>query len=465
MKLPGFIDAHMHMLGLGYVSYNADLTKATSIAEVQQALQPFLHQKLVIGRGWNQENLKEQRMLTKDDLNQVSKDKPMMMIRVCGHVLTVNDKLLEMAGIDANTPQIVGGHFDFETGIFSEKALSLIYQKIPTPTREDLRKYLIKANEILLANGITSIASDDFSIFSIPFEEVIDVFNELYTQNLIQVKVTQQVNLGLEDLQRFIDQGYVNKVFGKLKMGPLKILADGSLGGRTAYLRAPYSDAPETRGIHTYTDEMLFDMIHLANQHGMDSVVHTIGDAAVDQVLNALIKSIEQTGRYPHQHALIHAQLTNREQIRLMKQYDIGAIVQPIFLNSDIPIIRQRIGDRAEESYLFRSMSDIGINVGFSTDSPIEPVNPLKNIYCAITRKSIDHPHWPAFLAKEGFDLPTALQAYTTNNLRYIYEQSLPSNDYVLLDRAIDPYNPQSLLERTVLETVIDGTTVYRRSS
>lgn len=464
MKLPGFIDAHMHMLGLGYVSYQADLTQAKSIADIAHILKPYLNQSMVIGRGWNQEWFREKRMLTKQDLNQISSDQPLMMIRVCGHVLTVNDKLLEMAGINASTPQIEGGLFNVETGIFSEKALSLIYQSIPLPTREDLKKYLIKANEILLANGVTAIASDDFSIFPIPFEKVIDVFNELYDQHRIQVKVTEQVNLDYKDLQRFIGHGYVNQDFGPLKMGPLKILADGSLGGRTAYLKEPYSDAPDERGIHTYSDEALFDLINLADRHGMDSVIHTIGDAAVDQVLAALIKSIEKTGRYPHQHALIHAQLTNRAQIQLMKQYDIGAIVQPIFLNSDIPIIRQRIGQRADESYLFKTMADQDIHVGFSTDSPIEPVNPLKNIYCAMTRKSIDYPNWPAFLPEEGFDFASALTAYTTQNLRYIYEKALPEADYILLDQSIDPLNPETLLAATVLETVIDGQVVFKKN-
>jgi hypothetical protein len=463
MKLSGFIDSHIHFLGLGYVNSNVDLTKAISIDEVKHILKGHSKESMIIGRGWNQENFIEKRMITKKDLDAVSCDIPIIMTRVCGHVLSVNSKMLKLANIDRDTPQITGGNFDFNTGIFSENAISLILEELPKPTTNDLEKYLIDADKILLKNGITSVASDDFCIFNISFEEVIRTIKKLYNENRIHVKITEQVNLPYDQLKIFIDKGYPNASFGKYKMGPLKILADGSLGGKTAFLSEPYESEPNNVGIKTYTDEELFNLMHLANSNDMDVVVHAIGDGAIDQVLECLIKSINLTKRYNHNHAIIHAQLATKVQIKLMKEYKIGAIVQPIFLNSDIQIIESRIGSRCNESYLFKTMYNEGLNVGFSTDSPIEPINPFYNIYSAITRKSIKHSHLESFLPFERFDLESALKCYTENNLPYVLENQIPNSDYILVNKNIFTIANEELLDVEVLETYINNMLVYKK--
>lgn len=463
MKLAGFIDSHLHVLGLGYNLEILDLNKTTSILDIQSMIKDNLSKNIMIGRGWNQENLIEKRMLNKTDLNSISRDIPIMMTRVCGHVLTVNDKMLELAEITEFTKQIPGGHFDYETGIFSEKALELIIKKLPKPTREDLKRYFINANHILLENGITSVASDDFCIFPIPYETIIDVMVELYKEDKIQVRITEQVNLPFKELEDFIFKGYVNKQIGKLRMGPLKILADGSLGGKTAALKEPYQNEPNNFGIKTYTDEELFELIYLADKNGMDSVIHAIGDSTIEQVIHVLAKSINETKRYKHSHAIIHAQLATQNQIDLMKKYHIGAIIQPIFLNSDIKIVESRIGERAKNSYLFKSMYKKGIQVGFSTDSPIEPVSPLLNIYTALTRRSIKESDLDAFLLNERFLIEEAIECYTINNLRYTYLEDISENDYIILDRNISKCLPEELLTTKVLETYIDNKLVYRR--
>ena len=190
MKLPGFIDSHMHVLGLGYITFNLDLTVAKSIEDVKDIIKQSNNKNIIIGRGWNQEDFIEKRIPTKNDLNVVSSDIPVILVRVCGHVIVVNDKMLELAGIDSQTKQILGGDFSFETGIFSENAIYLIYNKMPKPTKQDLRKYFIKANQILLSNGVTSVASDDFSIFLVDYELVMEIIKELYEEQLFQVQVS-----------------------------------------------------------------------------------------------------------------------------------------------------------------------------------------------------------------------------------------------------------------------------------
>ena len=463
MKIPGFIDSHLHVLGLGYVAYNIDLTETESINDLIEKLSEHVDQKIILGRGWNQELFTERRMPTKSDLNQVSRDVPIVAVRACGHVLVVNDKMLELAGITEKTAQVSGGKFSYETGLFTENALGLVYDKMPLPGKQELRKYFITANEILIRNGITSVASDDFCIFPIDYELVIETLVELYQENLVQVKITEQVNLPIEKFRDFIEKGYVNKTMGSLRMGPLKILADGSLGGKTASLKEAYENDSENFGVFTYTDQELFELVHLADKNNMDVVIHAIGDAASEQAVNALAKSLDITKRTDHAHAIIHAQLTNRDQIKIMKKYSIGAIVQPIFLNSDIPIISERIGDRDKESYLFKTKYEEGLNVGFRTDTPIEPVNPFMNIYVAMSRKSIKMPQLSPFNLDESFTLEESLKSYRDNNLRYVYYDDLPKNDFIVIDKDLKSIQVEDLLDIQVLETYIDNKLVYSK--
>ncbi len=463
MRLPAFIDSHLHFLGLGYIQSNVDLAKTGSIEAIKAALKASKNKDIIIGRGFNQEKLVEKRLPTKADLNAVSLDIPVVIIRICGHVIVVNDKMLEIAGIKNSTPQIEGGTFDAETGLFTEKAIYLIYDHFPKPDCETLKSYLLKANEICLANGITSVATDDFSTLSVDYELIIKAYRELNEKDLLKVRVVQQVNLSLEKFRDFLKKGYANRTFGRLRMGPLKILADGSLGAKTAYLNAPYEGEPNNRGVKTFSDAELFELINLADRNGMDSVIHAIGDGAIDQAISAIEKSIEMTGRTKHQHAIIHAQMLTKSQIERMRKHRIGAIIQPIFLNSDIPIIANRIGVRSSDSYLFHSLYLSGLPTGFSTDAPVETVNPFHNLYAAITRTSIDFPDLPAFNINEAYTLEEALQAYTSNNLPFVYQKHLPRNDYIIVDRDIYHIDKNDLKDTIVKATYVDNELVYQR--
>jgi predicted amidohydrolase YtcJ len=462
MKLPAFIDSHLHVLGIGYYKTIKDLSKYSTIDEMVKDLKG-IEQSVLIGQGWNQSQFSENRMPTKDDLNKISSQVPIMLRRVCGHVIVVNDALLDLAGIHTTSKQVDGGAFSYESGIFSENALKLIYNHLPAPTEDDLRQYFILANQALISKGITHVASDDFSSFNVPYEMVIKVLKSLYEEGLMDVRITEQVNLSYENLKDFISKGYVNKeIHPKFKMGPLKILADGSLGGRTAAMLEPYSDALDTYGILAYKDEELFNLVDLANEHGMDSVIHAIGDKTSLQAIQTIIKSIEKQKRFNHHHALIHAQLTPMDQIQMMKTYNIGAIVQPVFINSDINIIEDRLGSRKDTTYLFKSMYD-NIPFGFSTDAPIEPINPFYNIYVAMTYKSIKHPDLKSLNPKQTFTLKECLDAYTYKNLDFVYESDLAKDDYIIVDKNIFELSVEEIKDVEILETYIDGVCVYKK--
>jgi hypothetical protein len=329
IKFPSFIDSHCHFLGCGYAKTLLKLDDVHSILDLQSLLKQHLDEPFILGRGWNQESLTEKRFITKQDLDEVSTTIPIVLIRTCGHVISVNSAMIHRMELKNTNLDETSS---LENGIFVEDDIHLVYDLLPKPDINQLKKYLLIANDLYLSNGITSVASDDFCIFDIPYENVIKAILESYEENLIQVQITEQVNLpNIEVFKDFIAKGYVNKNYGSFKMGPLKLLSDGSLGGRTAALRLPYNDDTNNSGIKMFTDEKLFELIHMADKEGMDVAIHAIGDAAMDQVINAIIKSLNITHRINHHHAIIHAQLANLDHIKVMKEFHIGAIVQPVF--------------------------------------------------------------------------------------------------------------------------------------
>lgn len=466
MKYNSFNDSHVHFLGIGYIISSIDLTKIKSIVEMINLLRNKNDTEFIIARGWNQSNLEENRYPIKQDLDSISKDIPIVLIRTCGHVFVCNDVMMELAGIEQLTPQIEGGTFDYNTGIFTEKALNIICDALPNPSKGEIKQCFIESNKILLSNGITSIGSDDFTTLNTDYDLIIECLEELYLDKLIQVRLYEQVNLpSKEILLDFINKGYANKKYKGFKLGPLKLLADGSLGGRTAYLNKPYSDDLSNYGIKVFTQEELNELVYIADSNNMDVAIHAIGDGMIDMVIDAIWNAVSKTNRTHHRHSIIHAQLATKSQIRRMRDLNIAAQVQPIFLNSDIAIVKDRLGERAKESYLFNTMYKEGVHVSFGTDSPVESVNPFHNLYSAITRKSIENPELGVFLEEEKFTIEDALKCYTINPYYLSYDENnyIGFNDYIILDRDITKCTPEELLDTKVLETYMDGKLVFKK--
>ncbi len=460
-KINSFNDSHIHLLGLGYNETLIDLSNYKSIDEIKKIRSD---RNIIIGRGWHQNSLIENRSLTKQDLNAISLDVPIVFIRVCGHVLVCNDKAMELVNITNNTKQFPGGTHNYNTGIFTEDSIKEIYKLFKTPTKDDIKEMFLVGQEKLLKNGITACSSDDFITLNVGYELIIECLEELYNEGLMVIKLTQQVNLPTKELLNdYINKGYHKKKYKGFKLGPLKLLADGSLGGRTALLHKEYTDDKGNYGIQVFETKLLNEMIEIAHKNGMDISIHGIGDKIITQVLDAVELANKKFPR-EHRHAIIHAQLATRKQILRMKQLRVHAIVQPIFLNSDIPIIEKRLGSsRAKDSYLFKSMYDNDIVVGFSTDAPVEDLNPFKNIYTALTYKSIKH-NSSCFNENETFMLEEALECYTTNNY-YLTHDHLDEGDYIIIDKDIYSIDIEEFKDITVLEVYIKNKQVYRRNT
>ncbi len=465
--LPGFNDSHMHLLGLGW---QMSLLDAASVSSIEALIAAGREKTdaMILGRGFHEESMQEKRLLDKKDLNAISAVKPVIIYRACGHVLFANDVAIDAANQKAEikAPQ---ASYDLEKGIFKEDAMAHILNLIDNPTQDIIKAHILRAQAHLLKHGITAVGSDDFYIFkTLPFTRVLDAFIDLAKNDKLKLNVLEQVNLpDIKDLEAFVNTKHPHKRYGSYQLGPLKILADGSLGGRSAYMRQDYHDDPGNRGIEIFDKAALKKRIETARKVNMDFAIHAIGDQTIDTLI-AIKEELKPTN-HNHRDAIIHAQLADHDQIRRMKSAGLGAQTQPIFLNSDIPVIRAALGERARETYLFGSMIKAGVLTTISTDAPIEGVNPFENLYVATTRKSIKHPDHPAFLEEEAIPMKKAIEAYTSEPAKFFHREhdlgQIRRNhqaDFIVV-AAFDPANPNTCLEAKVLKTFIKGQAVYER--
>ena len=477
----GFNDSHMHLLNYGQSLLMAKLNEHTSsLKEMLGYLKGFIASKeinektWIAGRGWNQDYFSDvKRMPSKKDLDAINKDIPIVLTRACGHVCVVNSRILEMAGIDENTKAPEGGSIDFENGILCDNAIEVLQKFKPLPDKEEIKKMLVSGARSLNSFGITSSQSDDYFVFrEIPFETINEAYKELEQSGELTIRVYEQSNFDkTEELQKFIDAGNVTGVGTKMfKIGPLKMLGDGSLGGRTAHLSKPYNDDPSQIGFNLFPDEVMNAMIDLANRNGMQVAVHAIGDACLDQVLNAIENALKNHPRDDHRHGIVHCQISRADQLERMEKLKLHIYAQSIFLDYDNHIVEQRVGKQlASTSYNWKTLMDNGLTVSNGSDAPVEIPDALKGIECAITRTSIDGTG--PYLPDQAFSIKEAIDSFTINSARASFEEDYKGlikegylADFVVLDQ--DPFeiDRYSIHKIKVLRTYLNGKCVYENN-
>jgi predicted amidohydrolase YtcJ len=254
-------------------------------------------------------------------------------------------------------------------------------------------------------------------------------------------------------------------------MGPLKLFADGTLGSRTAWMRKPYQDKPESTGMAVAEGEFLGKLFLKAHTHGMQTATHAIGDAAVEAVLDH-IASLPGEGQNPLRHGIIHCQITDRPLLERMARQSVLALVQPIFLSHDLYITENRVGpELASTSYAWETMEALGIHASYGTDAPVESMNPLMGIACAVTRKDPEADYPPGgFFPKERVDVYTAVDNYTLEGAYANFEENRLGRirggslaDLVLLDRDIFTIPPEEIPRVKALWTMVGGELVCHR--
>jgi len=480
----GFNDSHMHLLSYGQSLQNAPLDRHTNSMDALIACLRTHLQKhgtgfggWLMGRGWNQDYFTDrQKMPDRWDLDQVSTAVPVCAVRACGHALAVNSKALELLNITAETPQPDGGEIGMENGIpnglFFDNAMDLVYRSIPVPSKEDLKDMIRSACKALNAYGVTSCHSDDYCVFaSVPWQTVNEAYRELEASGELTVRVYEQCNFtNLPELRDFVDAG--NRTGGGsdfFRIGPLKMLGDGALGPRTAFLQEPYADAPDTCGLSVFTQDTFDDMIGYANRMGMQVAIHAIGDACLDRVLSALEKALDAQPRCDHRHGIVHCQITRPDQLEKLADMRLHIYAQSIFLDYDIHIVHRRVGEnRAASSYSWKTLLDRGCTVSNGTDCPVERPFALGGIQCAVTRSDLSG-HMPPYLPQEAFSVQQALDSYTSAGAYASFEETkkgkiLPGMlaDFVVLGGSPFDVSLSEIRNIPVLAVYVGGKQTFR---
>ena len=478
----GFNDSHMHLLNFGQSLHAAQLAAHTgSLSELLRYLReyftrhPVREGQWLTGRGWNQDYFSDvRRMPDREDLDQISKDVPIVITRACGHCCVVNSKALELAGISALTTSPEGGKIGMENGVpdgrLYDNAIDLLRTSMPLPEMEDLKEMIRLASRALNSYGVTSSQTDDYCVFrAIPFEQVNRAYRELEEAGELTVRVYEQSNITtLADLKVFVEAGNVTGVGSDFfRIGPLKMLGDGALGSRTACLSVPYPGEKDNRGFCLFSADHMNEMVSYANAHDMQIAIHAIGDACLDQVLDAVELALQNHPRRDHRHGVVHCQVSRADQLERIRNLDMHVYAQSIFLDYDNHIVPQLIpSELAETSYNWKTLMKNGVSVSNGSDCPVELPNVMAGIQCAVTRCSLDGTG--PYLPNEAFTVQEALDSFTIRSAEASFEEDRKGRirqgymaDFVILNRNPFETEPEQIHSIQVLATYVNGTCVY----
>ena len=470
--MPGFNDSHLHLLNYGYSQRKMDLTQFESIEAMIKAAQSRISEsqhpkdQWFLGRGWNQDYLEEKRILTRADLDRISTEVPIVFTRVCGHMSTCNTAALRQ--IDHLQENLQDPNIDSEQGLFYEEALNVLFSAIPSPDCESVKEMILSSVEEMIQFGITSVQSDDLRALPDQDEQkVLKAYMELAENDQLKIKIYEQcLFFDGNSFKKFIQQD----VHGckNFRIGPLKLLLDGSLGARTALLSQPYSDAPETCGVLSFSQTEISEIFEFAMANHIQVAAHAIGDGAMDIFLTEVEKSQYQDEVKNMRNGIVHAQITNPSLIQRMKNLQMMAYVQPIFLDYDIHIVHKRTGARADTAYAFKSMLDENIYISMGSDAPVVHFNPFENIYCAVERKDLAGYPKEGYLPQEALSRFEVLRAYTYTGAYASFEDMEKGTlevgkcaDFIILNQDLFEVDSKMILKTKVLSTYVDGKCVY----
>lgn len=479
--LPGFCDSHMHLLSYGYSLEKVNLYSAKSMDDLIKLGQDFLKEHPGLtwlqGRGWNTDDWEDKRYPNRYDLDKITTEIPMFYTRSCAHIISVNSKALEVMGVTRDTPQVPGGSIEKDIngeplGIFAEAARDLIYNALPKLTVSDIKRLIVKGAKEVLSCGITTVHTDDFeAIAAGEYQKVLDAYHQLEQEGNLPVRIYEQCLLAsVPLLKKFLNEGHhTNEGSPMFRIGTLKLLVDGSLGGKTAFLRKPYKNDPSTKGIATFTQEELDKLVSMAQASGLMISPHNIGDGAMEMDLNAIENAQIQYPRADMRHALIHCQITDLDLLKRCRDLNVVMHVQPAFIDSDMHIVKDYVGEELEKSsYAWKTMMDMGLPVAFGSDAPVISFNVMEGIYCAVTRKDLKGFPESGWLPDQKMSVYDAVYAYTMGGAYASYDEGKKGSirngkyaDFAVLDKDVFSVLEEEIKDIKVCMTVLDGKVVY----
>jgi hypothetical protein len=463
--LPGLIDAHGHVLGLGFSALQLDLVGTSSLDDLKQRLRAYAaahpDARWLIGRGWNQELWSDKRFPTAADLDAAVSDRPVVLERVDGHALVANSAAMKAAGITASTPAPPGGRI--ENGLFVDAAMELVNKAVPPPTPAELDQVLAKAQDILLSYGVTGIGSMSTALGD---WNAMKRAGEAGRLNVRLMVYADELKL-LPEVPHPTAWLYSDR----LRMVGIKLYDDGALGSRGAWLKQPYADKPDTRGLQFHSDAEMLKLADTAAAHGFQIATHAIGDAANAQIISVYEELSKKYGP-DRRWRIEHFQIVDPADIPRIAPAGIIASMQPTHQTSDRLMAEKRLGpNRLTGAYAWQTVLKSGARLAFGTDFPVESPNPFAGLSAAISRQDMNGQPPGGWIPSERLTFEQALSAYTRGSAYAGFAEDKigalePGKwaDFIIVDRDPTKVDPQSLARTQVLETWIAGKKVWART-
>lgn len=479
--VPGFIDAHGHLLNLGLSLLNLNVTGTAGYQAVIDAVAARVADRQpgewIIGRGWDQNDWPEKAFPNHARLSAVSPDNPVALTRVDGHAMLVNAAAMHVAGVTADTPDPPGGkiHKDAQgnpTGVLVDRAMDLVREHIPPPSRERRVEAVRRAVAECLRNGLTSV--HDAGVDG----NTIELYKRLILADDLRLRVYAMIRAtDVPTLNRYFESGpLIGYGEGLLTVRCVKAIADGALGSRGAALLAPYADDPGNAGLLMFQQDYLQSLTESALAAGFQIATHAIGDRANRMVLNAYEAALKATGIDPEENEkrlrIEHAQVVALDDFPRFAKLGVIPSMQATHATSDMYWALDRLGpDRIEGAYAWQRFIKAGSRIANGSDFPVEGVNPLWGFYASITRQ--DHQGQPAggWMPGQRMTREQALHSFTINAAYAAFQEDEIGSiepgkraDLVILSQDIMKVPPAEILNTEVLMTFFDGEVVYRRS-
>ncbi|MEN8186695.1 MAG: amidohydrolase [Bacteroidota bacterium] len=464
---PGFIDSHVHLLMGGFNLSSVQLRDANTPEEFIKRIKDYTKTvepgTWILGGDWDHK-LWGGELPTKDWIDEFTKEHPVFISRLDGHMALANSKAMQLLGIDDSMKKVKGGAMvrnanNELTGIFKDNIMYQIMDKIPEPNPKQYDKALQDAMHHVASKGVTSIHQmiGDY-----------DTFKRAKTNNQLITRVYYA--FGLENWKGLKEK--IEKE-GKgdhwLKIGSLKGFIDGSLGSHTAAFHQPYDDKPSDKGLFVNSEEDLYQWISDADRAGLQVMIHAIGDRAIDYLLDTYEQVKKENGTKDRRFRIEHAQHISPNSIGKFAQLKVIPAMQPYHAIDDGKWAEKLIGpERIKTTYAFKSLFDSGAKPSFGSDWFVAPPTPLEGIYAAVTRRTLDDKNPDGWVPEQKITVEQALIAYTKNAAYASFDENIKGTlqpgklaDFVIISENLINTDPVKIKDAKILETWVGGKKVF----
>src|SRR5210317_878649 len=472
--LPGLVDAHAHVAGLGFLETSLDLTGVESVENAVTAIAQYRkdkpHTRWITGRGWNQVLWPIKEFPTAAHIDAVVSDRPVWLRRIDGHAGWANSVALKQAGIDRDTPDPVGGKIIRDdngdaTGVLIDTAMELVSKHVPRPDKTSTRAAVRAAADVMLSEGITSVHDAGIDVLEA------EVYMAMADDGELDVRI-YAMTAGADDVLDAIGEPIVAYGNDRLDIRSVKLYSDGALGSRGAAMIEPYSDDAENRGLAFWTQDELDAMVEKANGMGFQVGIHAIGDLGNQMSLNAFENA--QGGKpSPLRNRIEHSQIVTLEDIPRFAELGIIASMQATHATSDMNMAEDRIGpQRILGGYAWRRMLEAGVTVANGSDFPVELSNPFHGLYAAVTRQGRDGEPEGGWYADQALTRAEALHSFTLAGAYAARQEDRLGSlepgkwaDFIMIDRNYFTVPAAEIDDIVVIETWVGGQKAYVREA